>query len=211
MKICTKTVIVTLAIIFTQVTTIYSQRYHNGLVDKTIALIGNDMIQLSELETEVQMMMLQGVTSDKNLRCEILQNMLTQKIFLTQARLDSIQVSPDNVENELNRRISNVMTQLGGEKAAEEYFKKPMFRLKEEWRSALHEQFLTQEMQSKVAQTAPELTPSDVKEFYNTTSEDSLPIIPTQYKYRQIAVYPDRESAELAVKERLLGFRERVM
>lgn len=83
MKICTKTVIVTLAIIFTQVTTIYSQRYHNGLVDKTIALIGNDMIQLSELETEVQMMMLQGVTSDKNLRCEILQNMLTKNISNT--------------------------------------------------------------------------------------------------------------------------------
>lgn len=211
MKICIKTVIVTLAIILTQVTTIYSQRYNKGLIDKTIALIGNDMIQLSTLETEVQMMMLQGVTSDKNIRCEVLENMLTQKIFLTQARLDSIQVSPDNVENELNRRISNVMTQLGGEAAAVEYFKKPMFRLKEEWREALHEQFLTQEMQGKVAQTAPELTPSDVERFYKTTSQDSLPIIPTQYKYRQIAVYPDRVTAELGVKERLLGFRERVM
>lgn len=56
-----------------------------------------------------------------------------------------------------------------------------------------------------------ELTPSDVERFYKTTSIDSLPIIPTQYKYRQIAVYPDRESAEFAVKERLIGFRERVM
>ncbi|MFA6770585.1 MAG: peptidylprolyl isomerase, partial [Bacteroidales bacterium] len=110
-----------------------------------------------------------------------------------------------------NIRISNVMTQLGGEKAAEEYFKKPMFRLKEEWREALNEQFLTQEMQSKVAQTAPDLTPSDVEHFYKTTSKDSLPIIPTQYKYRQIAVYPDRKSAELAVKERLIEFRERIM
>lgn len=211
MKVSVRILIVTLAITFTQVTAIYSQKYEKGLIDKTIALIGNDMIQLSTLETEVQMMMLQGVTSDKNLRCEVLQNMLTQKIFLTQARLDSLQASPDNVESELNRRIANVMTQLGGEKAAEEYFKKPIFRLKEEWREALNEQFLTQEMQGKVAQTAPELTPSDVERFYRNTSQDSLPIIPTQYKYRQIAVYPDRESAELAVKERLLGFRERVM
>ncbi len=211
MKVSVRILIVTLAITFTQVTAIYSQKYEKGLIDKTIALIGNDMIQLSTLETEVQMMMLQGVTSDKNLRCEVLQNMLTQKIFLTQARLDSLQASPDNVESELNRRIANVMTQLGGEKAAEEYFKKPIFRLKEEWREALNEQFLTQEMQGKVAQTAPELTPSDVEHFFKNTSPDSLPIIPIQYKYRQIALYPDRESAELAVKERLLGFRERVM
>jgi len=211
MKISVKILIVTLAMTFTQVTAIYSQRYEKGLIDKTIALIGNDMIQLSTLETEVQMMMLQGVTSDKNLRCEVLQNMLTQKIFLTQARLDSIQVSPDNIESELTRRIDNVMTQLGGEKEAEEYFKKPMFRLKDEWREALHEQFLTQEMQSNVAQTAPELTPSDVEHFFKTTSKDSIPIIPIQYKYRQIAIYPDRESAELAVKEKLLEFRERIM
>ncbi len=201
------------AIIFTlvQVNPLTAQRYDKGLIDKTIALIGNDMIQLSALEAEVQMMMLQGVTSDKNLRCEILENMLIQKLFLTQARLDSIKVSPDNVEGELSRRINEVMTQLGGEKATEEYFKKPLFRLKEEWREALNEQFLTQEMRSKVAQTAPELTPYDVERFYRNTPKDSLPIIPTQYKYRQIAIYPDRESASLAVKEKLLEFRERVL
>ncbi|MDD4619143.1 MAG: hypothetical protein PHO51_08320, partial [Bacteroidales bacterium] len=167
-----------------------AQRYEKGLIDKTIALIGNDMVQLSTLESEVQMMMLQGVTSDKNLRCDVLQNLLIQKLFLTQARLDSLQVSPDNVENELNNRISNVLTSLGGEKAVEEYFNKPLFRLKQEWREALTEQFLVQEMRSNVAQSAPAVTPSDVEQYYKNAPEDSLPIIPTQYKYRQIAVYP---------------------
>ncbi|MGE0091745.1 MAG: peptidylprolyl isomerase [Bacteroidales bacterium] len=188
-----------------------AQRYEKGLIDKTIALIGNDMVQLSTLESEVQMMMLQGVTSDKNLRCDVLQNLLIQKLFLTQARLDSLQVSPDNVENELNNRISNVLTSLGGEKAVEEYFNKPLFRLKQEWREALTEQFLVQEMRSNVAQSAPAVTPSDVEQYYKNAPEDSLPIIPTQYKYRQIAIYPNREVATLAVKERLLGFRERVL
>ena len=58
-----------------------AQKYSNGLVDKTIALIGNDMIQLSTIESEVQMMLYQGVTSDKNLRCEVLENLLVQKLF----------------------------------------------------------------------------------------------------------------------------------
>ena len=97
MKISVKTAIATLAIILSNIAGVQAQRYEKGLIDKTIALIGNEMIQLSTLEAEVQMMLIQGVTSDKNLRCEILEQMLVQKLFLTQARLDSLQVSPDNV------------------------------------------------------------------------------------------------------------------
>ena len=189
----------------------YSQKYNNGLVDKTVAIIGNDMIQLSTIEAEVQMMMVQGITSDHNIRCEILEDLLKNKLLLTQARLDSIIVSPENVEAELGNRIQQVLTQLGGEKALEEYFKKPLFKLRQEWREAIHEQLLTQEMQRKVAQGAPELTPSDVQAFYDRTPKDSLPIISTQYQIKQIVLYPNKEAAVMAVKERLLEFRERVM
>jgi len=188
-----------------------AQRYEKGLIDKTVALIGNDMIQLSSLEAEVQMMMLQGVQSDINLRCDVLKNILIHKLFLTQARLDSLQVSPDNVENELNRRIQDLLAKAGGEKGVEEYFKKPLFKVKDEWRESLNEQFLAQEMQSKIAQSVPEITPSDVLKYLEITPVDSLPIIPTQYKYRQISLYPEKENSVIAVKERLLEFRERVM
>lgn len=211
MKISFKTFIVTLLLSLSQLGLLQAQKYEKGLIDKTIALIGNDMIQLSTLEAEVQMMLVQGVTSDKNLRCEILQNMLIQKLFLTQARLDSIQVNPDNVEHELSGRLAEIMTRLGGEKEMEKYFNKPLYRLKEEWREALTEQFLTQEMRNKVAQSAAPLTPSDVERYYKKTPEDSLPIIGTQYKYKQIVLYPDKESAVLAVKERLLEFRDRIL
>ncbi|OFY39261.1 MAG: hypothetical protein A2X18_04380 [Bacteroidetes bacterium GWF2_40_14] len=188
-----------------------AQKYANGLVDKTIALIGNDMIQLSTLETEVQMMLFRGVTSDKNLRCEVLENMLVQKLFLTQARLDSLTVSQDMVETNLNQRVQEVMTQLGGEKATEEYFKKPMYKIKQEWREALSEQSLVQNMQSNIAQKSPALTPADVERYYKNTPKDSLPIISTQYQYHQIVIYPNKEDAVMAVKEKLLSFRERVM
>lgn len=204
-----KTIVTAVAIL--SVSSAFSQRYEKGLIDKTIALIGNDMIQLSALEAEVQMMMLQGITSDRNIRCTVLENMLIQKLFLTQARLDSIQVNPSQVESELSRRIDDVLSKLGGENAAEEYFKKPLFRLREEWREALTEQFLTHEMRNNVAAKAPDLSPSDVEKFYKNTPKDSLPEISTQYKFRHIVQYPDKEQAVLAVKERLLSFRERVM
>ncbi|MFA6334712.1 MAG: peptidylprolyl isomerase [Bacteroidales bacterium] len=188
-----------------------AQKYTNGLVDKTVALVGNDMIQLSTLESEVQMMLFQGVTSDKNLRCEVLENLLVQKLFLTQARLDSLNANLDAVEGNLNQRIQEVMTQLGGEKATEEYFKKPLYKIKQEWRETLTEQSLVQTMQSNIAQKAPNLTPADIEKYYKNTPKDSLPIISTQYQYSQIVLYPNKEEAVLAVKEKLLEFRERVI
>ncbi len=189
----------------------FAQKYTKGLVDKTIAMVGNDMIQLSTLESEVQMMMFQGVTSDKNLRCEVLENLLVQKLFLTQARLDSLNANMDAVESNLNQRIQDVMTQLGGEKATEAYFKKPIFKIKQEWREALTEQSLVQNMQGTIAQKAPSLTPSDIEKYYKNTPKDSLPIISTQYQYRQISIYPDKEQAVMAIKEKLLEFRDRVI
>lgn len=188
-----------------------AQKYENGLIDKTVALVGNEMIMLSQLESEVQMMQFQGYSSDKNLRCEILENMMVSKLFLTQARLDSLAVNQDMVESSLNDRMSNVLTQLGGEKAAEEYFGKSLYKLRQEWREILTEQSLTQDMQRKVSSAIPELTPKQVEVFYKKASKDSLPIISTQYQLRQIVLYPDQEKAKMEVKERLLEFRERIL
>jgi peptidyl-prolyl cis-trans isomerase SurA len=192
-------------------TTVTGQSYQPGVIDKTIALIGGDMIQMSALENEVQMMIMQGITSDKYIRCEILEHMLEQKLFLNQARLDSLKVNYEYVEANLNNRIQDVMSKLGGEKAMEEYFNKPLFKIKEEWRETLSDQSLVEQMQGNIVDKAPELTPSDVERFYKNTSKDSLPIVPTQYQIRQIVYYPDKEASVMAIKEKLLEIRERIM
>ena len=144
-----------------------AQTYKGGVIDKTVALVGNDIITISQLETEVQMMMAQGMASDRsNIRCEILENILTQKLFLTQARLDSLVVNLEQVEMELQSRIDNAMASLGGEKAVEDYFKKPLHKLKNDWREILSDQTLTQQMQQNVMKSAGSMTPSDVEKFY---------------------------------------------
>ncbi|HNY05227.1 MAG TPA: peptidylprolyl isomerase [Candidatus Egerieousia sp.] len=191
--------------------TAQAQVYQKGLIDKTIAIVGNEPIMLSQLEDEVQMMQAQGMTSDKNVRCQILESMLSAKLFLNQARLDSLNIRPDQVEAEINERLDKAMTQLGGEKETEAYFKKPLFKLKEDWRSLLNEQNLTQQEQQQVMRAVGELTPSEVKRFYKKVDKDSLPIISTQYRLSQIVLYPSKEQATMAVKERLLGFRQRVL
>ncbi len=202
---------VALVAFFTLPLTASAQKYSNGLIDKTIAVVGNEVIMVSQLEEEVQMMKAYGMMSDKSGRCEILESMMSSKLFLMQSRIDSIAVNNDQVESQLSQRLDQVRTSLGGDEAVEEYFGKSMFKLRQEWRQAIEDQTLTQQMQQEIAGKVPELTPYDVQQYVESTDPDDLPMVPIKYQLSQICVYPDREAANMAVKERLLAIRERII
>lgn len=192
-------------------TALYSQRYGSGLIDKSVAVVGNELITLSDIEQEVQMIRAQGGSSDRNMRCEILESMMQAKLFLMQARLDSLSVNNEMVEAELSQRMDQMRTALGGDEAAEKYFNKPLYRLRQEWRQQLQDNSLIQQEQQNIASSIPELTPYDVKQYLDTVDSKRLPVVPVKYKMSQICIYPDREAAALAVKEKLLSIRERII
>lgn len=189
----------------------YGQKYPNGIIDKTIAVVGNEMIMISQLEEEVQIMKAQGFSSDRDARCEILENMMVSKLFLMQARLDSLSVNNDMVEGALQNRIDQFRTYFGGDEGMEKQFGKPLYKLRQEWREAFQDQSLTQQMQDNIMSDIPEVTPHDVEEYLKKTDPDDLPVVPIKYQLSQICIYPDREAANLAVKERLLAIRERII
>lgn len=190
----------------------FAQTYPKGLIDKSIAIVGNEMISISGLEQEIQIQKMNSpLYSDKNLRCEILERMLEVKLFLMQARVDSLKVNDDMVATNLNMRIDQLRSQLGGDEEVEKYFNKPLYKLRQEWRQSLEEQSLYQQEQSQIAGDVPELTPSDVKEYIAATDSVDLPLVPVKYQLSQICLYPDREKANLAVKDRLIGLRERII
>ena len=188
-----------------------SAQKYPGVVDKTIALVGDEMITISQLEEEVKMMTAYGMMSDKSGRCGILEQLLESKLFLMQARVDSINVNLDMVESELSSRVDNIRTQLGGDAGVEEYFKKPIHKLRQEWRETIMNQTLTQQMQQEIARKIPELTPYDVQQYMDSMEPADLPVVPMKYQLSQICIYPDKEAAALAVKERLLDIRERIL
>ncbi len=189
----------------------WAQKYENGLIDKTIAVVGNEMISLSELEQEILYMRMQGMYSDRNMRCEQLEHMLESKLFLMQARVDSLTVNQDMVTSTLAQRIDQMRTQLGGDDNVEKAYGKPMYKLRQEWKQQLEDMSLTQQMQSQIAGDVPELTPHDVKEYISETDPADLPVVPIKYQLSQICIYPDREAANIAVKEKLLNIRERII
>ena len=205
-----KKIVWAVTVLILALTPAFAQKYE-GVVDKSVALIGNDIVMLSDIEAEAQMMRARGLTVDKSARCEILENMLVSKLFLTQAKLDSLTINDAQVSAMLDQRINEILSTLGGEQKTEEYFGKPLYKLRQEWQATMTDQSLIQEMQRNVASNTPKLTPRDIKKYCEETPAEDLPMVSTKYRIRQIGIYPDREAAELAVKERLVGLRERIV
>jgi len=192
---------------------VFAQTYPKGLIDKTVAVVGNEVITIGELEEQLRMMRIEkGVyASDNIMRCELLERLMEQNIFLMQARIDSLTINQDNVTSQLNSRIDQIRTSLGGDEEVENYFGKPLYKLRQDWKRTFENQSLIQQKQAEVAQDVPELTPYDVKQYVEKTDSADLPMVPIRYQLSQICIYPDREAASLAVKEKLLGLRERII
>ena len=186
-----------------------AQRYRT--IDKSVAVVGNELITVSDIENEIQMMRAQGQSSDRLTRCNLLENMMQSKLFLMQARLDSLTVNADMVEANLNDQMARVRTALGGDEQAEAYFGKSLYQLRKDWKAQLEDKSLIQQEQMEIAGKIPELTPYDVKQYLDTVDVDQLPVVPIKYKMSQICIYPDRARAKMECKERLLALRERIM
>ena len=190
--------------------TLSAQKY-KGVVDKTVAVIGGETILLSDVEAEVQQASMGVPSSDKDMRCQVLEGMLDAKLFLMQARVDSLSINQDMVNASLTQRIDYFRTRMGGDEEMEKYFNKPMYKLRQEWMKALEDQSLIEQERGQIASAISEVTPYDVKEYMDATDPEDLPVVPVKYQLSQICIYPDRAKAALAVKEKLLSLRERIM
>ena len=188
-------------------TLVSAQRY-NGLVDKSVAVVGNEMITLSDVEAQVQAMRAQGMPAN---RCDILESVMQTKLLIAQARVDSLTVNQDQANAQLEQYVAEMLTRAGGEDELAGYLGKPLYKLRQEWRTQIEEQTLAQQEQQEIAKNLPELTPYDVKQYLDTVDVAALPVVPIKYRMSQICVYPDREAAKIAVKERLLSIRERII
>ncbi|MCB2195094.1 MAG: peptidylprolyl isomerase [Bacteroidetes bacterium] len=181
------------------------------MIDRVVAIVGDKIILQSDIENQVLQYLSQGYPISSNMECEVLMQLLTQKLLLTQAELDSIEVSAGRVESELERRLMYFVRQVGSEKKLEEFYNKSMLEIKEDFRPLIEEQMKTQMMQSSLM-TGIDASPKAVEKFYKDMPEDSIPMINTQYEINQILVYPKQnEEARNEAREKLLNLRQRII
>ncbi len=181
------------------------------LIDQVVAVVGSNVILYSEIENEFIQSQLQGNTKGFATKCGILEELMFQKLLLTQAEIDSVQVTDKQVESELDRRLRYFINQIGSKEKLEEYFKKTILEIKEDMREKIHDYLLIQNVQSKLTQDI-KITPSEVSEFFSNIPTDSLPLIGSQIEIEQIVKQPLISNVEIdMVKDKLNGLRDRVL
>jgi peptidyl-prolyl cis-trans isomerase SurA len=180
------------------------------LVDKVMAIVGDNIILYSDIEIQYHQLANENSSLPENFRCEIFEQMLTQKLFLQQAKVDSIIVSEDEIANELDRRIRYFINMIGSVEKLEAYYEKSIVEIKDEFRKDIADQLLAQKMQSNIFGNI-KITPSEVKQFFSTIPEDSLPYYNAEVELLQVVKYPDisPEQKQLAI-EKIEGIHERI-
>jgi peptidyl-prolyl cis-trans isomerase SurA len=160
------------------------------MIDKVVGVVGDNIILLSDVEVQIQQAKAQGEVISDRLRCTIFDQLLLEKFFLAQAQLDSVYVSEDDVEAELDKRIRYfISTSFGSQQKLEEYYGKSTADLKDDFRKDIRNQMLAEKMQGKIYGNI-KTTPSDVRAFYDDIPKDSLPYFNAEIELSQIVIKP---------------------
>jgi len=182
------------------------------LVESVAAIVGNEVVYLSDVENLVIDLKRNGnrLPSEQQ-RCIVLNELLVSRLFLDQARIDSITVSQDAVEGEVTMNINSAIQRAGSEKALEEYFDKSMVEIRRDIRKALMEQETIREVQSKIAKNIS-VTPNQVRRFFSDIPKDSLPVIPARVQLSIIQLDPPgNEENKAEARQRLLDLRSEIL
>ncbi|MBL7826549.1 MAG: peptidylprolyl isomerase [Saprospiraceae bacterium] len=169
-----------------------------AIIDRVVATIGGEIILMSEVQEQYAYAKQQQANLPPEFQCVALQNLIVQKLLVNQAKLDSIEVKDDEVENQLNARIDRLMLYFNQDPAAiEEFYGQSIEQIKEQTRTDMRNQLLAERMQGKITEKAT-ITPSEVQEFFKNIPKDSLPYFNAEVEIREIVYKPKVNPAERA-------------
>lgn len=182
----------------------------NRIVDQVLWVVGDEPILQSDIENEIARRRYEKESIDGDAYCVIPEQIAIQKLFIAQAKLDSIVVPEGTVDQQVDARIKYFIGQIGSKEKLEEYFKKPLKDIRETMSSSVRDQLMAQEMQRNIM-SGIHITPADVRRFYNEIPKDSIPTIPEQVEVQIISISPQVTLAEQErVKSQLRDFREKI-
>ncbi len=181
------------------------------VIDHVIGVVGNNAILKSELVEQKIQVEAQGINLGSDPYCTLLDDLMYQKLLYNQAMIDSVEVSDSEIEMEIERRLRFFIQQIGSRERLEEYYGQTVDELREEFWDPIKEQIISQRMEGKITRNLT-ITPSGVQEFFNSLSEDEIPIVDSELSLAKIMIEPPVEAEEVqAVIERLEGYRQRIL
>jgi len=180
------------------------------VMDRIVAVVGDEIILLSEVETRVQLAGMQlkldpeDTESIERLRLALLDDLVDEKLILVQARRDSVQVAGEEIDKAIAAQIAQIKNQLGSEEAFQEQLaaeELTLQDLKKRFRPQMRNQLLREKLiRQKLSNTA--VSSKEVMDFYQTYS-DSLPVQGESVRLRHImmTVAPSEEEKQAAFQQ----------
>ena len=182
------------------------------VIDQVVATVGSEIVLLSDVEERKALVAAQQGNLPENADCFILDNILSEKLLVNQAKIDSVVVSDEEVEAQLDARIDQILAYMNNDyRQFEDYYGQSVNEVKEEFREDLRNQLLAQRLQGEVV-TGTTVTPSEVKAFFNRIPTDSIPYFDSEVEVREIVLRPkiSEEQRQLAI-DKLTNIRQRIV
>ncbi|MEM9918341.1 MAG: peptidylprolyl isomerase [Bacteroidota bacterium] len=182
------------------------------IIDKVIGKVGNELILLSDVEDQFDLMRQQRGTLEDAFRCNIMENLLAQNLLLNQARLDSVIVADEEVQAQLDARIERILAYMNNDvKQFEDYYGQTVSEVKEQFREDLKNKLLIERMRAQILEGIT-VTPSEVKTFFKSIPKDSLPYFNSEVEVGEIVYKPKVNDEQKGIAMDLLtDIRKRVI
>lgn len=158
-------------------------------VDKVAAVVGGSVVLQSDIEMQYAQYLAQGNPADPSVKCYFIQQLLTQKLLTQQAVIDSVSVTEDQVDDEINRRMRNMISRAGGQERLEQFLNRSVIQYKDEIRPDIREQMIANKMQGNISDKVA-ITPLEVRQYFESIPKDSLPYYNTEVEVGEISLYP---------------------
>ena len=185
--------------------------YSQKVIDKIVAVVGEKAILLSDIENQKIQAIQQGIQIEDETDCMILNEIMFQNLLIHQAEIDSVEVTEDMVKTELEQRIQYFAAQIGGITELEKFYDKSIQEIKDEFYEQIEERMKAQQMQQEISGNIT-ISPKEVRAFFNSFPEDSIPFINSKVQVAQLIIEPKiDEKQKNTIKNQLINIRERII
>ena len=159
------------------------------MADRIIATVGDKIILKSEIDNSISDMQRQNIDYSENGKCLLLEQALGLKALVLQAEIDSIPVSDEEVDADIDNKIRYFVNQYGSKEIVEQIAGKSLFQLKEDFKQTFREQKLAQGERDKIVDDI-RITPKEVQQYYDSIPKDSLHFYESELEIGEIVIYP---------------------
>lgn len=181
-----------------------------NVIDEVAWVVGDEAIFRSDIEQAYDQMRSDGVSVNGDPYCVIPERLAVQKLYLHQAKIDTVEAPEGQVLSGVEKRINFIVANLGSKEKVEEYFRKPIPQIREQMMEMMRNEYIIEQVQSNLTKDV-KATPNDVRKYFESLPPDSIPFIPMQVETQIVSINPAIPPQEIEdVKARLRDFSDRV-